>query len=100
MFLVVLLLGMVLQDCERMTDFLKEAFDRAQVGSSAIVAFAARQYCKLGNCPCRMAEDENGMWGECIRCGKRVGYIDREILRKFADAEAAREEWAKLIEKR
>jgi hypothetical protein len=32
--------------------------------------------------------DEAQLWGECIHCGKQVGHISRETLRRRADADA------------
>lgn len=33
--------------------------------------------------------DASGCWGECSICHKRVGFVDRVTLRRYADAEAA-----------
>lgn len=35
----------------------------------------------------RTASDDTGCWGECEICHKRVGFVSREQLRRFADAE-------------
>ena len=32
-------------------------------------------------------DDDTGCWGECIRCGKRFGFVEREALRKYIDEE-------------
>lgn len=47
--------------------------------------------CWLGMCACRTASDDTGCWGECIHCGRRVGFVDRATLRAYADREMARE---------
>ncbi len=38
-----------------------------------------------GWCPCRHYEDAGGCGGQCIRCGKVVGYVTRAQLRAYAD---------------
>ena len=40
---------------------------------------------------CRTECDDSGCWGECVTCGKRVGYVTREQLRAYADWEVDRE---------
>lgn len=35
----------------------------------------------------KTASDEDGMWGECVRCGKRVGYLSRLELREIGSRE-------------
>lgn len=45
--------------------------------------------CRFGHCmQCRTAEDEQGIWGQCINCGKRHGYVDRATLRAYIDRES------------
>ena len=43
-----------------------------------------------GRCPCRHYEDDGGCGGQCVRCGRIVGYVTRAELRAFADREIAR----------
>ena len=38
-----------------------------------------------GWCPCRHYEDEGGVGGQCVRCGRIVGYVTRAQLRAYAD---------------
>ena len=38
-----------------------------------------------GWCPCRHYEDAGGCGGQCIRCGKIVGYVTWAELRAYAD---------------
>lgn len=44
--------------------------------------------CLLRMCPCRHYEDAGGCGGQCINCGKIVGYVTRAELRAWADGEA------------
>lgn len=45
-----------------------------------------RFLCWLGWClECRTNEDDAGIWGECIHCHKRHGYVSRETLRAYLD---------------
>lgn len=44
--------------------------------------------CKLSLCETfKTASDESGIWGECQKCGKRVGYVDRRSLRDIGRRE-------------
>jgi hypothetical protein len=43
-----------------------------------------------GHCPCRLYEDDGGCGGQCVRCGRIVGYVTRAELRAYADREIAR----------
>lgn len=43
--------------------------------------------CRMQMCPFTQGSDETGVWGECVRCGKRSGFIDRATLRAYADRE-------------
>lgn len=43
-----------------------------------------------GWCPCRHYEDVGGCGGQCIRCGKIVGYVTRAKLRAYADRSVPR----------
>lgn len=44
--------------------------------------------CKISLCETfKTASDAAGIWGECQRCGKRVGYIDRISLREIGRCE-------------
>lgn len=47
--------------------------------------------CRLSLCETfKTASDENGVWGECQKCGKRVGYVDRASLREIGRREEER----------
>lgn len=37
--------------------------------------------------------DDTGIWGECSVCGKRVGFVSREELRRYAGAIFVSDEW-------
>jgi hypothetical protein len=50
--------------------------------------------CALGSHPCTTQSDDHGVWGECIRCHRRFGYVDRATLRRFAEAEWERRQAA------
>jgi hypothetical protein len=50
-----------------------------------------RLRCFLGFCSCKPASDDAGVWGECVHCGKRFGFVTRAQLRAYADAEQRRE---------
>lgn len=39
---------------------------------------------------CRTEWDNEGIWGECIVCGRRFGYVTREQIRAYADADIKR----------
>lgn len=43
--------------------------------------------CWLGMCACRPANDDTGCWGECVTCGRRAGFVSREVLRRYLDRE-------------
>lgn len=44
--------------------------------------------CKLSLCETfKTASDEQGIWGECQKCGRRVGYTDRAALRDIGRRE-------------
>ena len=43
--------------------------------------------CLVGFHACVTNSDDSGVWGECVRCHKRFGFIDRMTLRNYADAE-------------
>lgn len=46
--------------------------------------------CALGMCQTfSQQSDLEGVWGECTRCGKVVGFVSRAALRAYADAEYA-----------
>lgn len=46
--------------------------------------------CKLGWCGFRTAGDATGCWGECVECGKRVGFVARATLDAITDRDLAR----------
>lgn len=47
--------------------------------------------CALSMCQTfSQQSDDDGVWGECSRCGKVVGFVSRAKLRDYADAEHAR----------
>jgi hypothetical protein len=43
--------------------------------------------CRLKMCGCVTKDDDFGIWGECVECGKRVGYISRVEIRAYMDRE-------------
>lgn len=50
-----------------------------------------RVLCRLSLCQTFSTNsDDTGVWGECGLCGKRVGFVPREALRRYADAEYAK----------
>lgn len=53
-------------------------------GVSEVLGFIA---CMIGLHSCRTESDDNGVWGECVRCHRRFGYVDRYTLRNYAEAE-------------
>lgn len=40
---------------------------------------------------CVTESDETGVWGECIVCHARFGFVDRKTLRRYIEAEIARQ---------
>jgi hypothetical protein len=38
----------------------------------------------------RTKYDDTGIWGECVFCHRRVGFVDSATLRAFADREYKR----------
>ncbi len=60
---------------------------------SEINFFRRQILCRFGMCNTfRSASDDHGCWGECDLCGKRIGYVTRAALRRYADAEYAADE--------
>lgn len=47
--------------------------------------------CWLHLCGHKTNSDADGIWGECVTCGHRAGYVTREQMRAYADREIARE---------
>ena len=44
--------------------------------------------CAFGWCPFITESNDAGVWGECaLGCGKRAGYVSRELLRRHIDRE-------------
>ncbi len=43
--------------------------------------------CALGFHSCATQSDDQGVWGECVRCHRRFGFVSRYALRQYADAE-------------
>jgi hypothetical protein len=41
--------------------------------------------CRWGMCPTKHYEDEEGSGGQCVDCGKVVGYLTNEELRAMLD---------------
>jgi hypothetical protein len=41
--------------------------------------------CWTGLCPCRHYEDNGGCGGQCVRCGRVVGYVTHAELRNYAN---------------
>ena len=48
-------------------------------------ALIRKPLCWLGMCPHFTNEDATGIWGECVHCGKRVGFVSSAELRAYAD---------------
>ena len=47
--------------------------------------------CKLSLCETfKTNSDEHSIWGECQKCGRCVGIVDRRSLRNIGDCELAR----------
>lgn len=44
--------------------------------------------CFLRGCTdCVTKSDASGMWGECVLCGKRHGFVTREAVNRHIDKE-------------
>ena len=42
-------------------------------------------FCHFGQCQTfKQQSDETGVWGECVKCGKRAGFISRDVLRRYS----------------
>lgn len=42
--------------------------------------------CAFDKCwRCQTYQDDTGIWGQCIDCGKRHGFVSREELRAYID---------------
>ena len=52
-------------------------------------ALLRKPLCCLGMCP-HFTKDATGIWGECVHCGKRVGFVSSAELRAYADREIDR----------
>lgn len=46
--------------------------------------------CRLGWCGFRAAGDATGCWGQCIECGKRVGFVGAATLDAILDRDIVR----------
>jgi hypothetical protein len=57
---------------------------RALVTAKAI---AHRLWLVYHRCHCFTVCDETGCWGECRICGKRFGFVSRDLLRQIADTD-------------
>lgn len=40
--------------------------------------------CALGRCPCRTADNDTHIWGECTICGEKFGVVSREFVRRHS----------------
>lgn len=47
--------------------------------------------CWWGGCGMVQRDDATHVWGECLRCGKRAGVISRADIRRYIEAEVARQ---------
>ena len=48
-----------------------------------------RFMCWMGWCgDAVLKDDDTGIWGECVRCGRRHGFVDSATLRRAADRAA------------
>lgn len=49
--------------------------------------------CPLGLCESFVPrDDDHALWGECWRCGKVAGKIDRSVVREYLDVQYADED--------
>lgn len=47
--------------------------------------------CAFGLCQTfKQQADETGCWGECAKCGERVGFVSRADLRRYCEREEAK----------
>ena len=53
--------------------------------SAAFVATRSWLVCVWRSYPCRHYEDVGGCGGQCIRCGRIVGYVTRAQLRAYIE---------------
>ena len=49
------------------------------------------QFWKWHFCRCTTQSHNDGVWGECVICHNRYGYVDRQTLRAYCDREIERE---------
>ena len=45
------------------------------------------QFWKWHRHRCYAKWDDTGCWGECVVCNRRFGFVTREELRRYCDAE-------------
>lgn len=48
-----------------------------------------RLLCFMQACPFVTQSDEGAVWGQCVYCEKRAGYVTRKDLRSHIDRELA-----------
>lgn len=60
-----------------------------------------RIVCAFGACQTFSTQsDDSGVWGECHVCGKQVGFVTREELRRYCDQEVEAEMARRALEDR
>ncbi len=45
--------------------------------------------CKLKMCGCLPKSDAEGLWCECVTCGKKVAYVSRIVMRSYMNLQDA-----------
>lgn len=43
--------------------------------------------CAVGMHRCTTQSNDQGVWGECVRCHRRFGFVSRYALRCYAEVE-------------
>lgn len=54
--------------------------------------------CWMQLCGFKTNSDDGGIWGECVTCGKRAGYVSREDMRRYIDREITQDALLKAME--
>lgn len=49
--------------------------------------------CWWGGCGMVTQSDDQNVWGECLRCGKKAALCSREALRRYIEAEESRKDF-------
>lgn len=48
--------------------------------------FVRNIMCYLGFCQCKVESDDIGIWGECVHCHKKFGYVTRAEMQRFMES--------------